>query len=364
MISSDNYVKACKAVGLDNETVLQKAFALYKPSHGIIPIQEYIDDWVVFITNDDPSKPDCQIHTSSDFVSNKNTATKTTTMTTKATPMQTRTTPTTTTKTTITPETTTPMPMKTPILTPEKTTPMPTKTVITPEKTTPMPTKTVITPEKTIPMPTKTTITPEKTSITPKKATITPEKTTITPEKTIITPEKTIPILTKTTITPEKTTPMPTKTTPVVSGIEFLKEKWNIHLDGKMADAKIEAWWENYILKGNNKITKADLLKDLEKGYTENKKNFVAKMKALCEDIICILDTDKTKMISLDNYVKAYKVFGHDNEALLRKAFELYKPSHGMVPLQEYIEDWLLFLTNDDPSKTDVVYETYKAGLV
>lgn len=182
----------------------------------------------------------------------------------------------------------------------------------------------------------------------------------------------------------------------MVSGIEFLKEKWNVWyrtLDvnhdgvitradvdytlkqfllveglskskGNVEAAKIGAWWEKYILKGNNKITKADLLKDLEKGYTENKKNFIAKMKALCEDIICILDTDKTKMISLDNYVKAYKVYGHDNEALIRKAFELYKPSHGMVPIQEYIEDWLLFLTNDDPSKNDVVYETYKACLV
>lgn len=134
--------------------------------------------------------------------------------------------------------------------------------------------------------------------------------------------------------------------------------------EGKMAVDKIEAWWEKYILKGNNKITKADLLKDQEKEYTENKKNFVAKMKALCEDIFCILYTDKTKMISLDNFVKAYKVYGHDNEALLRKAFELYKPSHGVVPLQEFIDDWLLFLTNDDQSKIDVVYETYKAGLV
>ncbi|VDI37128.1 Hypothetical predicted protein [Mytilus galloprovincialis] len=359
-------------------------------------------------------------------------------MTSKAAPMQTRTTPSTTTpvptKTTITPETTSKMPTKTAII-PEKTTPLPTKTTITPEKTMPNPTKAPITPEKTTTSPTKAAITSEKTTTSPTKESITPEKTIITqekptpiqtkaiitpqktttlPTKTAITPEKTTPIPTKTTIsitpekttpiptkttisiTPEKTTPIPTKTTPVVSGIEFLKEKWNVwyrtldvnhdgvitraNVDytlkqfslveglskskGKVEAAKIESWWEKYILKGNNKITNADLLKDLEKGYTDNKKNFIAKMKALCEDIIYILDTDKTKMISLDNYVKAYKVYGHDNEALIRKAFELYKPSHGMVPIQEYIEDWLLFLTNDDPSKNDVVYETYKACLV
>ncbi|XP_063421737.1 sarcoplasmic calcium-binding protein-like [Mytilus trossulus] len=329
-------------------------------------------------------------------------------MTSKAAPLQTKATPTTTipmpTKTNITPGTTNNLPTKTAII-PEKTTPLPTKTTITPEKTIPNPMKAPITPEKTTTIPTKATITPEKTIITQEKpipiqtkAIITPEKTTTFPTKNTITPEKTTPMPTKTTIsiTPEKTTPLQTKPTPVVTGIEFLKEKWNIWyrtLDvnhdgvitradvdytlkkfplvegiskskGKLECAKIEAWWEKYILKGNNKITKVDLLKDLEKGYTENKKNFIAKMKALCEDIICILDTDKTKMISLDNYVKAYKVYGHDNEALIRKAFGLYKPSHGMVPIQEHIEDWLLFLTNDDPSKKDVVYETYKAGLV
>ncbi|XP_052094789.1 sarcoplasmic calcium-binding protein-like [Mytilus californianus] len=320
-------------------------------------------------------------------------------MTSKTAPMQTRTTPT----------KTTPMPTKTTI-TPETTTTMPTKTAITPENNTSMPkkttmTKTAITTQKTAPMPTKTTITSEKTTPIPTKTTVTLEKTTPMPTKTSVTPEKTTPILTKTTpvptkttisITPEKSTPIPTKSTPVVSGIEFLQEKWNVWFrtldvnhdgiitradvdytlkqfplveglsksEGKMEVAKIEAWWEKYIIKGNNKITKADLLKDLEKEYTENKKNFVAKMKALCEDIFCILDTDKTKMISLDNYVKAYKVYGHDNEALLRKAFEFYNPSHGVVPLQEYIDDWLVFLTNDDPSKKDVVYETYKAGFV
>ncbi|XP_071153756.1 sarcoplasmic calcium-binding protein-like [Mytilus edulis] len=143
---------------------------------------------------------------------------------------------------------------------------------------------------------------------------------------------------------------------PVVEG---LSEK-----EGKLADDQIEKWWNTYILRGKHEISKEEFLDDFEKEYAENKTNFLETIKSLFEHISNVIDTDKTKMISLDNYVNSFKTLGHDNEKVLQKAFELYKPSHGTIPIQEYIDDWVVFIANDDQSKPDCVYDVYKNGLL
>lgn len=132
--------------------------------------------------------------------------------------------------------------------------------------------------------------------------------------------------------------------------------------EGRLAAKTIEHWWNTYILKGRNKVTEEDFINDLEEQYTEDKEKFKKTIRTLADEIIDVVDTDKTKQISLDNFVKVFKVWGHDNEALLRKSFELYKPQHGMVSIEEYTNDWVLFVTNEDPSKPDVVLNTYKNG--
>ncbi|CAG2232618.1 unnamed protein product [Mytilus edulis] len=123
---------------------------------------------------------------------------------------------------------------------------------------------------------------------------------------------------------------------PIVEGLS--------KIEGKLADDQIEKWWNTYILKGKHEVSKEGFLDDFEKGYTESKSNFIAIIKSLCEDMTNIIDADKTKMISLDNYVKAFKTVGLDNDKLLQKAFAHYKPSHGMISIQEYIDDWVVLL--------------------
>ena len=178
--------------------------------------------------------------------------------------------------------------------------------------------------------------------------------------------------------------------------MEYLKQKWTFHFhtldvnhdgvitrgdvdqtvrdfpkveglnedEGKLAVQKIEKWWSTQILKGREKVALDDFLNDLEKHYTEDKESFLRTIRQSTEEIVGIFDADKTNAISLDNYVKAFQVWGYDNEALLRKAFELYKPDHGIVSIQEFIDDWVTFLTNEDPSIPDVVMDTYKNGLI
>jgi hypothetical protein len=41
--------------------------------------------------------------------------------------------------------------------------------------------------------------------------------------------------------------------------------------EGAVANKIIEKWWNTYILKGRNKMTKNEFIKDLQKQYTEDK---------------------------------------------------------------------------------------------
>jgi hypothetical protein len=90
---------------------------------------------------------------------------------------------------------------------------------------------------------------------------------------------------------------------------------------------------------------------------------FIKTMRACAAEIVSIAFTEKTKSISVDSFVKAFKVWGYDNEVLLRKCFERYQPGHDMVSIEEYTNDWVEFVTNEKPSKLDVVFDTYRAGL-
>jgi mRNA-degrading endonuclease RelE of RelBE toxin-antitoxin system len=62
-------------------------------------------------------------------------------------------------------------------------------------------------------------------------------------------------------------------------------------------------------------VTEEDFITDLEKQYKEDKKKFKKTIRTLADEIIGVVDVDKTKQISLDNFVKVFKVWGHDNEA-------------------------------------------------
>lgn len=134
--------------------------------------------------------------------------------------------------------------------------------------------------------------------------------------------------------------------------------------DAKLACDNIEKWWTFYILKGREILTEEELIKDFEYEYTLNKNAFIDKMKNCQEEVLKILDTDKTNSISVDNYVKGFKALGHDNEELLRKSFKLYKSANHSIPIKEFINVWLFFLTNDDPTKPDTVMDTIEAGLM
>jgi hypothetical protein len=69
--------------------------------------------------------------------------------------------------------------------------------------------------------------------------------------------------------------------------------------ESSLADKTIGHWWNTYILKGRNKVTEEDFITDLEKQYKEDKEKFKKTIRTLADEIIGVVDVDKTKQISL-----------------------------------------------------------------
>jgi len=145
---------------------------------------------------------------------------------------------------------------------------------------------------------------------------------------------------------------------------DFLKVEKLSETEGQVAVKKLDKWWNTYVLKGKPQVLEAEFLKDLEMEYKKDPESFKTTYHTCVDDIIRVLDTDHTNAISLDNYIKGFKFVGQEDETILRKSFQLFKPVDGLIPIEEYINWWTTFLTNDDPDKKDVFLEIYKAGFL
>ena len=144
----------------------------------------------------------------------------------------------------------------------------------------------------------------------------------------------------------------------------FLKEEKLSETEGQAAVKELDKWWNTYVLKGKPQVLEAEFLKDLEMEYKKDPESFKSTYHTCIDDIVRLLVTDHANAISLDNFIRGFKWVGQENETKLRKSFQLFKLVDGLIPIEEYINWWTTFLTNDDPDKRDVVLEIYKAGFL
>lgn len=138
------------------------------------------------------------------------------------------------------------------------------------------------------------------------------------------------------------------------------------HLLGDKADsvkAAMEKWWMTYILKTANKeVSEADFLSDLSGQYTKDKAAFLETMTKCFTEIFDVIDTNHDRSIEPDEFVIAFQAFGHENEAIVRKAFDLMGPKDGVIPLRDIANAWINFVTSDDSSKPDPVKQAFESG--
>lgn len=139
------------------------------------------------------------------------------------------------------------------------------------------------------------------------------------------------------------------------------------HLDAdkrQMISDNFEKWWNTYIFKGNTgDISEQEFLDALNKDFKADKKKFVKTMEQCFDMLFDVIDTNKDRSISEEEFLIAFKAYGHENVALDTKFFKAYNPVNELVPLKDVVASWVDFATSEDSSKPNVVKSGFELGV-
>ena len=142
----------------------------------------------------------------------------------------------------------------------------------------------------------------------------------------------------------------------------------NLHelVGDKASGVKVdfEKWWNTYIFrsKKGQEISEAEFVQSLTDDYNKDPAAFKANMQKCFDEIFDVIDTNKDRSIELNEFIFAFKAFGHENEDLIRKAFSLYNAPGGLVPLRDIVSEWVKFVTEKDSNVKDIIMEAFSAG--
>ncbi|XP_060076788.1 sarcoplasmic calcium-binding protein-like [Ylistrum balloti] len=124
----------------------------------------------------------------------------------------------------------------------------------------------------------------------------------------------------------------------------------------------MEKWWNTYIFpSAGAEVSESDFLSFLGGQYSKDKAGFVKNMTDCFNTIFDVIDTNKDRSIDLNEFIYAFKAFGHENEDVVRKAFALFKPTDNTVPLRTVVDAWISFVTCEDESKADIIKKAFES---
>lgn len=123
------------------------------------------------------------------------------------------------------------------------------------------------------------------------------------------------------------------------------------------------AWWNDYIFRGQTgEISVDQFVGALNKDYTADKAKFNEQMTKCFNTFFDVIDTNKDRSISEDEFLIAFKAYGHENVAQDSKFFQAYNPVDGQVPLRQIVDSWIDFVVGEDNSKGSIVKTAFEGG--
>ena len=134
---------------------------------------------------------------------------------------------------------------------------------------------------------------------------------------------------------------------------------------GKMVRENFEKWWNEYIFRGKQgEISETEFVSALSNDYVKDKAAFRKHMDKCFDILFDVIDTNKDRSISEDEFLIAFKAYGHENVALDTKFFKAYNPTDGLVPLRQIVDSWICFVCDDAASSAgEVVKKAFEAGV-
>lgn len=133
---------------------------------------------------------------------------------------------------------------------------------------------------------------------------------------------------------------------------------------GKKVKENFAQWWNEFIFRGKTgEISVEEFVSTLNKDYSADKQKFSSEMSRCFNTFFDVIDTNKDRSISEEEFLIAFKAYGHENVALDTKFFAAYNPIDGLVPLRQIVDSWIEFATSDDASKQCIVKTAFENGV-
>lgn len=133
----------------------------------------------------------------------------------------------------------------------------------------------------------------------------------------------------------------------------------------KQVQDNFTQWWNEFVFRGKaGEISESEFVETLNKDYKADKAKFQADMSRCFNTFFDVIDTNKDRSISEEEFLIAFKAYGHENVALDTKFFQAYNPKDGLVSLREIVDSWIDFVTGEDASKSGSIVKTaFESGV-
>lgn len=133
----------------------------------------------------------------------------------------------------------------------------------------------------------------------------------------------------------------------------------------KQVQENFTKWWNEFVFRGKTgEISEQEFIDALNNDLKTDKAKFTADMDKCFNIFFDVIDTNKDRSISEEEFLIAFKAYGHENVALDTKFFQAYNPKDGLVSLREIVDSWIDFVTGEDSSKSGSIVKTaFESGV-
>jgi len=133
----------------------------------------------------------------------------------------------------------------------------------------------------------------------------------------------------------------------------------------KQVQENFTTWWNEFVFRGKSgEISEQEFIDALNDDLKKDKAKFQSEMTRCFNIFFDVIDTNKDRSISEEEFLIAFKAYGHENVALDTKFFKAYDPKDDLVSLREIVDSWIDFVTGEDSSKSgSIVKAAFESGV-
>jgi hypothetical protein len=126
---------------------------------------------------------------------------------------------------------------------------------------------------------------------------------------------------------------------------------------------KMDGLWKAFVFTNKNEVSKDDFVSMLKHRYESNTTALIGMMRMFATGWCEVIDLNGDTFLSKDEFILNYVAETHNNIRTDENFFYMYHPINERVALDDVIESSVLFVTESDEAKSDIILKAIDSGL-